>query len=118
LAGTLSASGGEAKAPSKSNAAIITAAKSAIAEDLKDPDSVRFRNVVVHDAPDHSYYMVCGEMNSKNSFGGYTGYSQFLTFVTDQKEVVMKVIGDEEAKAIVVRDKCGKPPRSPSSGID
>lgn len=48
---------------------------------LKDPESARFRNVFVSntiyisdDTP-----MVCGEVNAKNSFGGYTGFKRFVS---------------------------------------
>lgn len=35
---------------------------------LKDPDSAKFRNLKG----------LCGEVNSKNSFGGYTGYKRYI----------------------------------------
>lgn len=37
---------------------------------LKDPDSAQFRKVK----------NTCGEVNAKNSFGGYTGYKRFLIY--------------------------------------
>lgn len=41
---------------------------------LKDPDSAEFRNVFVS-----SKYAVCGEVNAKNSIGGYTGFVRFIS---------------------------------------
>jgi len=43
---------------------------------LKDPSSAEFRNVRVshHGGRTH----VCGEVNAKNSFGGYTGFMRFV----------------------------------------
>jgi hypothetical protein len=41
---------------------------------LKDSDSAEFRNVFVS-----SKYAVCGEVNAKNSFGGYTGFVRFIS---------------------------------------
>jgi len=41
---------------------------------LKDPTSAEFRNVFVS-----SSYAVCGEVNAKNSFGGYSGYVRFIS---------------------------------------
>lgn len=35
---------------------------------LKDPRSAEFRN----------QYGICGEVNAKNSFGGYTGFKRFI----------------------------------------
>lgn len=49
--------------------------KEAIKTKLKDPDSAQFRNVQFHAgiAP-----VTCGEVNAKNSFGGYSGYERFI----------------------------------------
>jgi hypothetical protein len=44
---------------------------------LREPDSAQFRN-------DHLYvnprggFMVCGEVNSRNAFGGYTGFKRYI----------------------------------------
>ncbi|WP_347473844.1 hypothetical protein [Acinetobacter thermotolerans] len=43
-------------------------AEIALKKFLKDPDSAQIRN-------QHGY---CGEVNSKNSFGGYTGFKRFI----------------------------------------
>lgn len=48
---------------------------------LKDPESTQFRNVFVSNT---SYIsddtpMVCGEVNAKNSFGGYSGFERFVS---------------------------------------
>lgn len=43
-------------------------AELALKKFLKDPDSAQIRN-------QHGY---CGEVNSKNSFGGYTGFRRFI----------------------------------------
>lgn len=37
---------------------------------LKDPFSAQFRNIKQN----------CGEVNAKNEFGGYTGFSRFVVF--------------------------------------
>lgn len=39
---------------------------------LKDPESAKFENVVL------SHVLVCGQVNSKNSMGGYVGYKRFI----------------------------------------
>ena len=48
-------------------------AMDAVRNSLIDPDSAKFRNVVVRDRG-----VVCGEMNAKNKMGGYTGYTKFV----------------------------------------
>jgi hypothetical protein len=56
--------------------AYIEAHQDSIKKRLKDPESAQFRNVAV-------YYdiapAVCGEVNSKNSFGGYAGFQRFVS---------------------------------------
>jgi len=59
---------------------------------------------------DGSYSQVCGEFNSKNSYGGYVGYVPFFAFVTDENVVAMKMVGDEDSTATVVRERCRKGP--------
>lgn len=64
----------------------IELAKSEISHDMKDPLSTQFRDVVskkVGEKDDGSIAMlVCGEVNSKNSFGAYSGYSPFVIALT------------------------------------
>ncbi|MFH3521913.1 hypothetical protein ABK937_15315 [Klebsiella pneumoniae] len=64
----------------------IELAKSEISHDMKDPLSTQFRDVVsikVGEKDDGSIAMlVCGEVNSKNSFGAYAGYSPFVIALT------------------------------------
>lgn len=43
---------------------------------LKDPDSAEFRNVRFYSGSGQP--VTCGEVNSKNGFGGYTGFQQFI----------------------------------------
>jgi len=52
--------------------------KDAVREKLKDPRSAEFRNVFFHRGPD-GVPMTCGEVNSKNSFGGRRGFQKFVS---------------------------------------
>jgi hypothetical protein len=57
------------------------AAKTAITSILKDPDSARYQDVLAHALPGTSggnAYVFCGLVNSKNGFGGYTGFKRFV----------------------------------------
>ena len=45
-----------------------------VASVLKDPESARFSNVWL--GPDGKY--ACGEVNARNSMGGYTGRTSFM----------------------------------------
>jgi len=64
--------------------------KDAVKSKLKDANSATFRKVFFHLGADN-IPMTCGEVNSKNSFGGFTGYQRFvsagkanLTFLQEQ----------------------------------
>lgn len=58
----------------------ITKVKAAIKESARDPDSVRYRNVKI---ASNDGSLICGEVNSKNSMGGYTGFKRFVNFNTN-----------------------------------
>ncbi len=56
-------------------------AKNEISSEMKDPESVRFRNIKYIKSNDDNDYVkgtVCGEYNAKNGYGAYTGYKPFL----------------------------------------
>lgn len=54
----------------------IDAAKNTILESMKDPDSTKFKGVrSVKNSIGQDF--VCGEVNSKNSYGGYVGFKGF-----------------------------------------
>lgn len=76
---------------------IIKVAKSAIAEQLMDPDAAKFSDVFVHrgergttNKPNDSkkkvnyqFFTVCGSVNGKNAFGAYTGKTRFIVNLVD-----------------------------------
>lgn len=75
-----------------SEAAQIEAAKKrmldALLEELKDPASAQFRNVRVQlrkvsDKHGNKGDSMCGQVNAKNSFGGYTGFQAFYIIQMD-----------------------------------
>lgn len=49
-----------------------------IAEDMKDPESLRIKNVRLHPTEDASTWHLCGEYNAKNASGGYVGFTYFV----------------------------------------
>ena len=55
---------------------LIDQAKKSVAAELRDPASAQFRAVKAVRQEDGSI-AVCGEVNGRNAFGGYAGYSQF-----------------------------------------
>lgn len=63
--------------PSTASAAGINKAKQGVKEQMKDPSSVQFRNVHGYKKGGNDAVLICGEVNAKNSFGGYTGFHYF-----------------------------------------
>lgn len=63
---------------------------------LKDPDSAKFREITKK--ADGQYF--CGEVNAKNSMGGYTGYQPFV--VGPMNESLPDVVFDVSS----VMDRC------------
>ncbi len=50
--------------------------KESVLKLLKDKDSAEFDDLQVHEK------FLCGRVNSKNSFGGYAGFSRFISGAT------------------------------------
>jgi predicted RNA-binding Zn-ribbon protein involved in translation (DUF1610 family) len=67
-------------------------------QQLKDPNSAQFRNVKIAkirenvNEPKESY-AICGEVNAKNGFGGYTGFSGFVVKSMNSK---LEIYNQEE----------------------
>lgn len=55
---------------------VISLGENLVKDKLIDPDSAKF-NSFFHKSGD-LYGYVCGDVNSKNTFGGYTGKSHIL----------------------------------------
>lgn len=58
----------------------IRKVKAAIEQSLKDPDSVKYRKIVI---ASNDGSLICGEFNAKNGMGGYAGYRRFMNFDGD-----------------------------------
>lgn len=72
---------GESTAIAASNESEVAAVAEAVKAKLKDPASATFRNVrrVPFMGLERSTSKVyCGEVNARNSFGGFSGYSNFV----------------------------------------
>ena len=60
---------------------------------LKDPAAAQFRNVRTY-GDGTGTYVVCGMVNGKNSFGGYTGFQPFRASVDASGRVFGPYIND------------------------
>lgn len=90
-----------AMTPDEAIGAAIHNAKSAVEQRLRDSGSVRYRNVGVYRPNASNPYpqVVCGEVNARNGFGGYTGYEIFVwSPVPDLNGTVF--IGPNEVKKV------------------
>ena len=59
----------------------IQASLDSVKEIMKDPDSVKFKDVEYKNYNDGK--IVCGQVNAKNSYGGYTGFKRFIASPID-----------------------------------
>lgn len=90
-------------------------AKKEVSYQLRDPSSAQFRNLRTVRQQDGTV-AVCGEVNSKNAFGGYGGFQDFVVWegavahiVKDMSEVDftdLGPIGDQARAMIALSDYC------------
>ena len=68
------------KSYSPASQELMQAAKLLVKERLKDPESARFGKIWIYtkEMSDGTIeHRLCGEVNAKNGFGGYTGFEVF-----------------------------------------
>jgi len=66
--------------PVKLSKAQVEQVKRTVGRDYLDPDSIKFRDIRAADVIKSSGKVVrrvCGEVNGKNAYGGYVGYTFF-----------------------------------------
>ncbi len=62
----------------------LSAAQDMVQKQLKDPDSADFRNVRLagmETTGEVHRGWICGEVNARNGFGGYTGFQRFAASI-------------------------------------
>lgn len=100
-----------AKLAKKSEADLIVDAQRQVADLMKDPESTKFRKSKIVKGDD-SIDTLCGEINSKNSYGGYVGFKSFAVAVINRGQsitVVPDLLSIDEGEGLppVYRKKCG-----------
>lgn len=74
-----------------------------VRQQLKDPDSAQFRSLSI--VQGEGGLALCGEVNAKNSYGGYNGYSEFVAATNplpnSKERVVFVKEGHEQYLAVV-----------------
>lgn len=64
----------------------VEKAKALLTKNFKDPTSVLWRNVIVSEK---HYAALCGELNAKNSYGGYIGFQKFLSVPSQDLSLIL-----------------------------
>jgi hypothetical protein len=77
----------------------MQALKSAMEDRLKDAESARYKDVRIG----KDGITTCGRVNSKNSYGAYTGYVPFLAIKLSTGKFL--VIGIDEASETLCKEK-------------
>ena len=70
------AKGGSSQLQAMGEQEFMNGSKKAITNQLKDPESAQFRGLRVVSYAGGA--VVCGEVNAKNSYGGYGGFARFV----------------------------------------
>lgn len=91
-----------------------------VKERLKDPFTVQFQKVtdglmeeavLPNGAKIGSFYEMCGEINAKNSYGGYIGFKPFVAVAFEEKGEVTygfwEAGGDDDPLAVYFAKKIG-----------
>jgi hypothetical protein len=86
------AAANEAKAKAERKAALVRRAKEKVTLRLKDPESARFADMHFATFKKNGELSVCGQVNAKNSYGGYTGFEKFA-YIVDKGELLMSNSG-------------------------
>ncbi|WP_162928365.1 hypothetical protein [Sphingopyxis terrae] len=86
----------------------IAAAQISVKKRLKDPSSAEFRNV--HFYSGGKAAVACGEVNAKNSFGGYSGYERFVAAGSTNLVFLESDLGSKAEMTEVWKEMCIKAP--------
>lgn len=70
--------------------------KNAVLSKLKDPDSATFKDTYFFQGKDNAP-MTCGQVNSKNSFGGFVGFQRFVSAGSTELTFLETEVADFEA---------------------
>lgn len=80
----------------------------AVLSGLKDPDSVKFRDVHFKATEVAGAWKMCGYLNAKNSYGAYVGYSRFYGMFLNPKGIKPQYLvmstQDEAANQLCEKD--------------
>ena len=83
----------------------LAAIRRDVAERLRDPESARLKDIKA--GRDDKSILVCGLVNAKNGFGGYTGFTPFIGMMletpTRLRFAVISIASSEAATVAVIK---------------
>lgn len=79
-------------------------AKRDISRSLKDPSSAQWQDLFVSRSEGGEHLALCGEMNARNSYGGYTGFKRFFWVEGAEKFSWLKQIEDAKYPDLIDAD--------------
>ncbi|MEG3116853.1 copper resistance protein NlpE N-terminal domain-containing protein [Salinicola sp. 4072] len=89
----------------EADATLISQAQASLKYNLKDPESAQFRDMEINrgQSDGKKQLYTCGEMNAKNSYGGYNGFKPFIAIPGGQV-----LISDEDLPELneIISDFC------------
>ena len=59
------------------HAPFVAQAKRVLTDNFRDPGAAKYRDLAVYRQLDGKTIALCGEVNAKNAYGAYTGFSSF-----------------------------------------
>lgn len=68
----------------------IESATAAVAERMRDPGSAQFREITFRSLNGVDDYVVCGEVNARNGFGAYAGFTRFIVIAGEPPMIADK----------------------------
>lgn len=102
LAAQSAAGRAEPKPPAVLTSAQIQIVQRGVRDGLKDPASAMFRGDYWAAGIAGGPFTVCGWVNARNSFGGYTGYGPFVGLLRGSTFTLADVsVGDTKAEVIM-----------------
>jgi hypothetical protein len=78
---------------------VVAGAQEQVSALLKDPASAQFRAVAATQSNDKEGWRVCGEVNARNSYGGYTGFRKFAWLSTGEVYIKSGDQSEDQARA-------------------
>jgi hypothetical protein len=92
-------------APHQMTAAETKSFEAGLRNSMKDPDSTRIGNVYASRSASTNTIAICGYVNAKNSYGGYSGDKPFVGAMVGDT-FILQLVDNSEFGVKLIRDQC------------